>query len=316
MTVSDNNQEKDAQYDKTSTHVEEQTVEPLPETADRESYHQSRNLQLQPFSSWDALLTSYRLFSQHIGVLLLFALLTAIPNGIANVALYMLVPELAEIQNSSSENQTIEEVFKECQAISQSIPPSTLITITGINLLASLLTAFLTIGGIRLFNAYGRNQKARFGLIFSGFDSPGRVLLMFLIMFILSFAFSMAAMFILLAIAMMGLIQIGIFLLLCLMILFMAYLFFVLPLIADSNIPTVKAFHLSYIIARRNVITLFGTISLLLFVMLFINVFVLGLFGSFLSTALVSLIAQVLFEPLFVGVISVAYLKATGQFRQ
>ena len=108
----------------------------------------------------------------------------------------------------------------------------------------------------------------------------------------------------------------GILLFLCMMILFMVYLFFVLPLIADSNLSASKAFHLSYIIARLNISSLFGTIALLFFMYMFINTFVIALFGNFFSNFFAGLIAQALFEPLFVGVLSLAYLKATGQFRQ
>ena len=291
-------------------------AEPLPEFATRESYHQSRNLNLQPFSSWDALLTAYRIFSERFVVLLLFAVLASIPNGIATWSLYLFAPELVNLQNSSSENQSFAELLQECQEVSKTIPTINVFYITGINILAALFSTFFIIGGIRLFNAYGRKQKASFWLSLSGFDSPGRVTLFYLMLFVLSFAFTIIGTFILLVLAALGILNLGIFLIMFLLILFMGYLFFVLPLIADSNLSAPNAFQLSFIIARRNIFTLIGTISLIMLIMMIISFFVMGVFGSFLSNAFITLIAQILYEPIIIGVISVAYLKATGQFRK
>ena len=96
----------------------------------------------------------------------------------------------------------------------------------------------------------------------------------------------------------------------------MVYLFFVIPLIADSNLSATKAFQLSYLIARGNISSLFGSIALLFLMMMFISAFVSAILGSFLTNGVVGLISQALFQPLLVGMISVAYLKATGQFKQ
>ena len=272
--------------------------QPLPEFATRESYHQPRSLKLQPFSSWDALFTAYRLFSEHFGVLILFAILTALPNGASNWTIHALVPEFTDIQRTIAEKETFEEVIKAYQDFSQTIPPTTAITILGINIISTIILMFLFIGGIRLFNAYGRKQKASFWLTLSGFDSPGRAALSCLLIFILSFAAGAAGAFILLPLFLM------------------VYLFFVIPLIADSNLSATKAFQLSYLIARGNISSLFGSIALLFLMMMFISAFVSAILGSFLTNGVVGLISQALFQPLLVGMISVAYLKATGQFKQ
>ena len=50
--------------------------------------------------------------------------------------------------------------------------------------------------------------------------------------------------------------------------------------------------------------------------MMFISAFVSTIFGSVLTNGGVGLISQALFQPLLVGMISIAYLKATGQFRE
>ena len=290
--------------------------QPLPEFATRESYHQPRSLKLQPFSSWDALFTAYRLFSEHFGVLILFAILTALPNVVSNWTIYALVPELTDMQRTIAEKETFEEVIKAYQDFSQTIPPTTAITILGISLISFTLSIFLQIGGIRLFNAYGRKQKASFWLTLSGFDSPGRVLLSCILFFILTTAASSAGMFILVAMAMAGLSPLGIMAFIFLILFLMVYLFFVMPLIADTNLSATKAFQLSYLIARGNISSLFGSIALLFLMMMFISAFVSAILGSVLTNGVVGLISQALFQPLLVGMISVAYLKATGQFRQ
>ena len=290
--------------------------QPLPEFATRESYHQPRSLKLQPFSSWDALFTAYRLFSEHFGVLILFAILTALSNVVSNWTIYALVPELTDMQRTIAEKETFEEVIKAYQDFSQTIPPTTAITILGISLISFTLSIFLQIGGIRLFNAYGRKQKASFWLTLSGFDSPGRVLLSCILFFILTTAASSAGMFILVAMTMAGLSPLGIMAFIFLILFLMVYLFFVMPLIADSNLSATKAFQLSYLIARGNISSLFGSIALLFLMMMFISAFVSAILGSVLTNGVVGLISQALFQPLLVGMISVAYLKATGQFKQ
>ena len=305
--------------EQTSSEVEEPTppdVEPLPEYALRESYHQPRSLKLEPFSSWDALFTAYRLFSEHFGVLILFAILTVLPGFASNLAIHALVPELTEIQRAIAEKETFEEVIKAYQEYSQTIPPTTAITILGISLISFTLSIFLQIGGIRLFNACGRKQKASFWLTLSGFDSPGRVLLSCFLFFILSAAASSAGMFILIAMTMAGLSPLGIMLFIFLILFLMVYLFFVMPLIADSNLSAFNAFQLSYLIAKGNIASLFGSIALLFLMMMFISSFVSAIFGSVFTNGAVGLISQGLFQPLLVGMISVAYLKATGQFRE
>ena len=316
--------------EETSTHDEQDSAEqsssqdeeftpdqePLPEFATRESYHQPRSLKLQPFSSWDALFTAYRLFSEHFGVLILFAILTALPNVGSNWAIHALVPELTDMQRTIAEKETFEEVIKAYQDFSQTVSPTTAITILGISLISFTLSIFLQIGGIRLFNAYGRKQKASFWLTLSGFDSPGRVLLSCILFFILTTAASFAGMFILFAMAMAGLSPLGIMAFIFLILFLMVYVFFVMPLIADTNLSATKAFQLSYIIAKNNVSSLFGSIALLFLMMTFISAFVSAILGSFLTNGVVGLISQALFQPLLVGMVSVAYLKATGQFRQ
>lgn len=290
--------------------------QPLPEFATRESYHQPRSLKLQPFSSWDALFTAYRLFSEHFGVLILFAILTALPNVVSNWTIHALVPELTDIQRTIAEKETFEEVIKAYLDFSQTIPPTTAITILGLNIISTIILMFLFIGGIRLFNAYGRKQKASFWLTLSGFDSPGRAALSCLLIFILSFAAGAAGAFILLPLSMAGLAPLGIMLFIFLLLFLMVYLFFVIPLIADTNLSATKAFQLSYLIARGNISSLFGSIALLFLMMMFISAFVSAILGSVLTNGVVGLISQALFQPLLVGMISVAYLKATGQFRQ
>ncbi len=290
--------------------------EPLPEFALRESYHQPRSLKLQPFSSWDAFFTAYRLFSEHFGVLILFAILTVLPGGFSNWAINELVPELTDIQRTIAEKETFEEVLKAYQEFSQTIPPTTAMAIFEISLISFTLSVFLQIGGIRLFNAFGRKQKASFWLTLSGFDSLGRVTFSCLLFLILLAAAGSAGMFILVAMAMAGLMPLGIMLFIFLILFLMVYLFFVMPLIADSNLSAYKAFQLSYLIARGNISSLFGSIALLFFMMMFINGFVSTILGNVLTNGGVSLISQALFQPLLVGMISVVYLKATGQFRQ
>ena len=290
--------------------------QPLPEFATRESYHQPRSLKLQPFSSWDALFTAYRLFSEHFCVLILFAILTALPNVVSNWTIHALVPELTDMQRTIAEKETFEEVIKAYQDFSQTIPPTTAITIFGISLISFTLSIFIQIGGIRLFNAYGRKQKASFWLTLSGFDSPGRVLLSCILFFILTTAASSAGMFILFAMAMAGLSPLGIMAFIFLILFLIVYLFFVMPLIADTNLSATKAFQLSYLIARGNISSLFGSIALLFLMMMFISAFVSAILGSVLTNGVVGLISQALFQPLLVGMISVAYLKATGQFKQ
>lgn len=288
-------------------------VEPLPEYAPRESYHQPRNLILQRFSSWDALLTAYRIYSRNFGVYFLFAIISAIPGLIVYCLQNVLVPEFVEMQNSLSELKSMEDVFKASQDLNLSF--TTILTVFGINLLSSILSLFLIIGRVRLFNAFGRTQKASIWLTFSGFDSPGRTLLFFIILYILTLAAGVAGTFFIILMAMLHLVEIGIFILMCFIIVFLSYLFFALPLIADSNLPAVNAFQLSYIIARRNLSPLIGTISLLFLMMMFVSWFTMALFGNILPTVYIGLISQALFEPLMIGVMSVAYLKATGQFR-
>lgn len=290
--------------------------QPLPEFADRESYHQPRSLKLQPFSSWDALFTAYRIFSEHFGVLILFAVLTVLPGFASNWATHALVPELADMQRTIAEKETFEEVLQAYQDFSQTLPASTALIILGGSLISSLLSMFLLVGGIRLFNAYGRKQKASFWLTLSGFDSPGRVLLSCLLFSILLMAASVVGTFILLPFMAAGLAPVGIMLAIFLFLFLLVYLFFVMPLIADSNLSAIKAFQLSYLIARGNISPLFGAIGLLLLMMMFISSFVMAILGSVLTNGFVGLIAQALFEPLLVGVISIAYLKATGQFRE
>lgn len=286
------------------------------ETATRESYHQSRNLSLQPFSSWDAVLSAYSFFSERFGVMILVAILLTVPNLIMNLAQSAILPEMAHIYKSLSEKETFEEVFQEYMDVSQSIPPEKVLILSGCNILFSLVNVFLLIGGIRLFNAFGRNQKASFWLIFSGFDSPLRVLLACFVFFILFLAFIVAATFIFLAMAMAGLSFLAVLIFFILLIFFMVYLFFVFPLIADSKVSAAKAFQLSYLIARQNISTLFGTISLLFLISMLISLFSTAVFGGFISPVYVNLISQALYTPIFLGVLSVAYLKATGQFRR
>ena len=302
-----------------SSEVEEPTppnVEPLPEYATRESYHQPRTLKLAPFSSWDALFTAYRLFSEHFGVLILFAILTVLPGGASNWAINALVPELADMQRTIAEKETIEQILQAYREFSETMPPTTALTIFGISLISFTLSVFLLIGGIRLFNAYGRKQKASFWLTLSGFDSPGRVLLSCFLFFVLLAATVSAGAFIFAAIAAAGLAILGIFVFIFLILYLLIFLFFVMPLIADSNLSATKAFQLSYIISKRNVSDLFAAIALLFLMMMFISMFVMTILGSVFTNGFVGLISQALFQPLLVGVISVAYLKATGQFRQ
>lgn len=310
-------EEESAEY--TSSPDEEFTLpgeEPLPEFAQRESYHQPRSLKLQPFSSWDALFTAYRIFSEHFGVLILFAILTLLPGFASNWTIHALVPELTDIQRSIAEKETFEEALQAYQDYSQTLPASTALVILGASLVSSLLSMFLLVGGIRLFNAYGRKQKASFWLTLSGFDSPGRVLLTCFLFSVLLMAVSVVGAFILLPFMAAGLATLGIMLAIFLFLFLLVYLFFVLPLIADSSLSAFKAFQLSYLIARGNISPLFGSIGLLLLMMMFISSFVMAIFGSILTNGFVGLIAQALFEPLLVGVISISYLKATGQFRQ
>lgn len=290
--------------------------EPVLETATRESYHQARNLTLQPFYSWDAVLTAYRFFSERFGVMLFLAILLPAPYLIMNLVQSAILPELTDIQKTLSEKETLEEVFQEYMAISKIIPPEKAFFLTGINILFSLVNMFLFIGGIRLFNAYGRNQKASVWLVFSGFDSPLRVLIASVLLFLLFLALSVAATFVLFVFAIAGLSFLGVILFFVLFIFFLVYLFFVMPLIADSNLSAIKAFQLSNLIARQNLSTLFGTVSLLLLLSMLFNIFAIGAFGSFLSNTYVSFIAQALFDPILIGVVSAAYLKATGQFRR
>ena len=189
-------------------------------------------------------------------------------------------------------------------------------SILGISLISFTLSIFLQIGGIRLFNAYGRKQKASFWLTLSGFDSPGRVLLTCFLFFVLLCAAVAAGGLVFAATAVAGIAALGIFLFLFLILFLMVFLFFVMPLIADSNLSAFKSFQLSYLIAKRNISALFGAIGLLFLMMMFINVFVSTIFGSVLTNGVVGLISQALFQPLLVGMISVVYLKATGQFRE
>ena len=312
------NETTDNRFEQTSSEDEQPSfeIEPLPEYATRESYHQSRNLKLEPFISWDALFTAYRLFSEHFGVLILFAILTVLPGGAANWAVHALVPELTDMQRSLAEKETFEEVLQAYQELSQTLAPSTAMTMIGISLASSFVSMFLLIGGIRLFNAYGRKQKASFWLTLSGFDSPGRVTLACILFCVLVSAGSVAGAFILIPFAAAGMAPLGIMLVMLLALFLMVNLFFVLPLIADSNLSATKAFQLSYLIAKRNIATLFGTIALLFFMMMLISAFVMAIVGSVFTNGFVGMIAQALFEPLLVGVISVAYLKATGQFRE
>ena len=293
----------------------EPDVEPLPEFATRESYHQPRNLILQPFSSWDALFTAYKLFSEHFGVLILFALLTALPGFVANRSIHAFVPELDNIQRTMAEKETFEQVLQAYREFSETIPPTAAMMIFAISLTSFTLSIFLLIGGIRLFNAYGRKQKASFWLTLSGFDSPERILFSCFLFFVLLSSASLVGSFILLPLAAVGLAPLGIMLFIFLFMFLLVFLFFVMPLIADSNLSSTKAFQLSFMIAKRNIASLFGTLALLSLMMMFINAFVITIFGSFFTYNAVNLIAQALYEPLLVGVISVAYLKATGQFR-
>ncbi len=303
--------------ERTSNQDEDATPdeEPLPEFADRESYHQPRNLRLQPFYSWDALFTAYRLFSEHFLALILFAVLSALQGFASNWAMHALVPELTDMQRSIAEKDTFEQVFQEYQTFSETIQPTTAMTIFGISLISFTLSIFLQIGGIRLFNAYGRKQKVSFWLTVSGFDSPGRVMLSCVLFFVLTAAASSVGMFALFAMAMAGLMPLGIMLFIFLILFLMVFLFFVMPLIADSSLSAFKSFQLSYIISKRNVSSLFGSIALLFFMMMFISTFVSAIFGNSLSNDVNGLIAQALFQPLLVGMISVVYLKSTGQFR-
>ncbi|MBR6435252.1 MAG: hypothetical protein IKS45_01965, partial [Thermoguttaceae bacterium] len=287
----ENSEEQASSPDEEVTPAEE----PLPEFATRESYHQPRNLKLEPFFSWDALFTAYRLFSEHFGVLILFALLTVVPGFVSNWAIHALVPELTDIQRTIAEKETFDEVLQAYQEFSQTIQPTTAMTIFGISLISFTLSVFLQIGGIRLFNAYGRKQKASFWLTLSGFDSPGRVLLTCILFFILAAAASSAGMFILFAMAMAGLSPLGIMLFIFLILFLMVYLFFVMPLIADSNLSATKAFQLSYLIAKGNIASLFGSIALLFLMMMFISAFVSTIFGSILTNGGVGLISQALF---------------------
>ena len=317
--TNEDNEANENQPEQTSSEVEEPTppdVEPLSEYALRESYHQPRSLKLQPFSSWDALFTAYRLFSEHFGVLILFALLTVLPGLFSNWAIHALVPELEDMQRTIAEKETFEQVLQAYREFSQTMPPTTALTIFGINLISFTLSIFLQIGGIRLFNAYGRKQIASFWLTLSGFDSPGRVLLSCILFFVLLAAAFSAGAFLFAAIGAAGLAILGIFMFIFLILYLLVFLFFVMPLIADTNLSAFNAFQLSYLIAKGNISSLFGSIGLLFLMMMFISAFVSTIFGSVLTSGVVGLISQALFQPLLVGMISVAYLKATGQFRE
>lgn len=288
----------------------------LPETATRESYHQSRNLSLQPFSSWDAVLSAYGFFSERFGVMILVAILLTVPNLIMNLMQSAILPEITDLYRSLAEKETFEEVFNEYMTFFQNVPQEKAFILSGCNILFSLAYIFLLIGGIRLFNAFGRKQKASLSLLFSGFDSPLRVLIACCLLFVLFLAFCVAACFVFVAMAMAGLSFFAVLLFFMLLIFFLVYLFFIFPLIADSNVSAVKAFHLSYLIAKRNLSTLFGTISLLFLISMLIGFFTMAVFGGILSSGYVSLISQALYMPILLGVISSAYLKATGQFRR
>lgn len=290
--------------------------EELSETASIESYHQSRNLTIQPFFSWDALMTAYRFIAERFVMMILMAILLIAPNFIMHLVQNTLIPNITELQNSLSEKETLEEVVDAYMTISKDIPVNKAMALIVVKVFISLLNVFLVIGGIRLFNAYGRNQKASFSLLFSGFDSPLRILIATVLLFVLLMAFSVAGTLVLIIAAKAGLSLFGILLFFVMLIFFFVYLFFVFPLIADSNISATKAFQLSYIIARQNISTLFGVVSLLFLISMLINYFAIIAFGGFLSNIYVSLISQALFEPILIGVVSVSYLKATGQFRQ
>ncbi|MBR5710565.1 MAG: hypothetical protein IKX40_07390 [Thermoguttaceae bacterium] len=288
--------------------------EPLPEYATRESYHQPRILKLQPFSSMDALISVFRIVSQHFGAMILMFLVLALSNSVNFIAESVLVPNSGDLMNNFLEYKSIDDFSNQFWKIYNNTETysSKSDLLLGISFLQFVVNAFLIIGCIRLFNAYGRNQNASLGLIFSGFDSPLRILIA---LFQLSF---LIVLFLLLAFILLFMKASIIAIIFCIVfsIFFMVFLFFLFPLIADTNLSATKSFQLSCFIARRNILTLIGVLFLSLFIMSLIGYALLALLGSFIPLSYVSLICAPITELFFIGLTSVSYLKATGQVRE
>ncbi len=297
-------------------------AEPLPEYATRESYHHARILKLQSFSSMDALLTTFRIISQHFGAMILILFVMALPYLVQTVAEFALIPDTKEVVAQSSVKLKKEGVSMETlNGLSKDYIDSLYASedynrksflLTAIFVLQIIVSSFIFIGCIRLFNAYGRNQKASLGLILSGFDSPVRVLFSTILFNLLTtFPFLLG-----IGLFMLGFSVIAVILCFAFSLFFSMFLYFMFALVADTNLSTIKSFQLSCLIAQRNILTLLGIV--------FLSFFILGLIGFILAALLSVMIPLVyigdigipLVELVFVGLASVSYLKATGQLKE
>lgn len=289
-----------------------------PPYATRQSYHQPRffGFYTNSLAAWTSFIMAYQLVAQHFFVATLYAIILSLPSLIASVAQNELAPELVELQKTLAQKETFEEVMKVYTDASQNISPLTVTKVIGISIVNSLITLFILAGGIRLFNAFGRGQKASFGLIFSGFDSPKRLISYFLLVGLLFVCANIAGSFLVLALTLTGLTALGIFLYLGVICMGAIYLFFALPFIADSNVKLRAAVYISFDIARCNISAIFSVLMLLILSFLCTSIIVSDLFGGVLSKPMIGFIIKVLFTPLLTSVLSISYLQATSQLPQ
>lgn len=289
--------------------------QPFPEFATRKSYHQPRDFYFQTFSSMEVLLSTSRIISKHFGFMLLLALIVSAPLVIYNLMLIIYTPELID---------SFRSIFQKTPTYKDLIDFIKLYQITNIkhyeiSLIANplfLLSSFLNIGVIRLFNAYGRKQKTSFWLAISGFDSPIRVIGVYILQGIISSIVIFLSIILFLGLVKTGHPIIGLLFLFFIIFLYSAGMFFVMPLIADTDLSAVNAIKLSIRIAQRYLITLFGVFSLLFFIALILTFFIKVSFDGVITVDYQTVIAFALFELILQGFISITYLKTTGQFRE
>ena len=288
-------------------------VMPFPEFATRESYHHSRDLYLDAFCSMEVPLSLFHIILKHKFVFILLALLVPIPFLLHEFSQATVAPEYIEEIMDTFGKKGLPETFqfddiKHWLQISADCQTHKFFFNFFI-----WLTLSVFIGGIRMFNAYGRNQKVSFWLIFSGFDSPLRVLITHII-FLCQIVMVVIPVFV--GIIYNGeMVRLLSFLSFLLGLLFFVGSFFVLPLIADTDISVLKAFRLSFKMGLRNFFTIIGIFMLLFYGITAYSYFVAIIFNSFLSQFHQSIIALALFEPILMGFLSITYLKATGHFR-
>lgn len=288
----------------------------IPNEATREWYHQPRILTTHKLTTSGVFGACYSVYSRFFWMILLYGLVSILPNLIlALPAQFLLAPELLEIQQDIDSEASLSQRWNQYMEISQKIPTANALALNLILIATTVIQLLLMCGAIRFFNACGRNQKARFSLIFTCYDCMGRILLATIIS-VLTLIFTLVpCILILIPFAALGAPGISVFAGIFLYLSLISFMIFVLPLISDCNIQIYGAFRLSYLFSMRNFWTILSVLSLLLFIYFFFSGAIMSLFHGYFSVMIIGMVIGVFIGPMIPLAISMMYLNATGHFR-